>query len=205
MAALAISNDALRDSLRPVAAPSIGGWIKKRANPWWHYLELGYTEAVCWLWARAPWQRWALSGGLGAFLGLVVVVLAAPRFRPDLEGVAAASGEAGVASPQLAVASAVVIAPLRQGVPPAAVDAVKGAEPPAAAEELALPAPDAPSSVEVTEQVVEDPAAADEPRKSKKSRGHGHGRRRATKPKSASALGQIFLKMHRSTQERAAH
>ena len=94
MAALAISNDALRDSLRPAVPPSIGGWLHKTlVEPWWRYVEYGYTEAVCWLWARAPWQRWALSAGLGALLGVGLVIIAARRFRPELESVAVASSE----------------------------------------------------------------------------------------------------------------
>jgi hypothetical protein len=198
MAALAISNDALLDSLRPVAPPSIGGWIKKQANPWWRHIEYGYTEAAYWLWARAPWQRWALSGGLGALLGVGIVVVALPRLRPELERVASASGDALVASTQLAVASAVVIAPLRQGgLPPAAVQA-----PPVAAERLALPEPDAPPAVEVTEQIVDEPAARPEPSKSKK-KSRKHGKRRAKGPK-ASQLGELFKSMHRSSSAKAA-
>ena len=205
MAALAISNDALRDSLRPAVPPSLGGWIKETlVNPWWRYVEYGYTEAVCWLWARAPWQRWALSSGFGAVLGLAVVVAAAPRFRPELERIAAASGDSVVASTQLAAASTMVIAPLRREPPAAAPAAVTGVEPALAADVVALPGPDAPLAMDdVSEQVVEDPADASELGKSKKKR-RGHGRRRAAKPKSASSLSQLFRSMHRSAPERTA-
>jgi hypothetical protein len=212
MAALAISNDALRDSLRPVSPPSIHGWLAKQANPWWRHVEYVYSEAAYWLWARAPWQRWTISGGLGALLGVAIVVVALPRFRPDLEGVAAASGEGMLAVTQLAAASAVVIAPLRQGVPPTmTVDAVKGPAPAAdavqapdvATDGLAVAEPDAPTAVEVSEQVVEDPAAAAEPSKSKKKKkARKHGKRRATKPK-ASQLSQLFKSMHRSSRASA--
>jgi hypothetical protein len=218
MAALAISNDALRDSLRPAVPPSIGGWINKTlVNPWWRYVEYGYTEVVCWLWARAPWQRWALSSGLGAVLGLGVVVAVAPRFRPELERIAAASGDSVVASTQLAAASSMVIAPLRPEPPaaaPAAVTgveppvaapaAVTGVEPPLAADVVAVSAPDAPMAMDdASEQVVEEPADAPELGKSKK-KGRGHGRRRAAKPKSASSLSQLFRSLHRASPERTA-
>jgi len=207
MAALAISNDALLDSLRPVAAPSVGGWIKKQANPWWRHVDYGYTELACWLWARAPWQRWALSGGTGALLGVAIVVVALPRFRPNLESVASASGESIIASTQLAAASAVMIAPLRKGPPPpvavdtAALDTVKAA--PVAADELALPEPDAPTAVEVDEPLDDEPAAAPELGKAKKKKARKHGKRRAKKPK-ASQLSELFKNMHHSSSAKAA-
>lgn len=196
MQALAISNQALLDSLRPVAAPSIAGWIKKRANPGWRYVEYGYTEAAYWLWARAPWQRWALSGGLGALLGVAIVVVALPRLRPDLGSAAAAdSGNAIVAATQAAAASAVLIAPLRQAAEPPVTDAVKAVEPPPAADAVKIAEPDAPSAVEVSEQVDEDSAAPESGKSKRKAR---HGKRRA-KPKSASSLSQLFLNIHRSS------
>jgi hypothetical protein len=199
MQALAISNDALLDSLRPVAPPSIAGWIKKRANPGWQYVEYGYTEAAYWLWARAPWQRWALSGGLGALLGVAIVVVALPRLRPDLgsdlKSVAAASGDALVASTQVAAASAVLIAPLRQVAEPPVADVVKAVEPPPAADAVKLAEPDVPTAVEVSEQVDEDTAAPESGKSKRKAR---HGKRRA-KAKNASSLSQLFLNIHRSS------
>ncbi|MEO8178090.1 MAG: hypothetical protein ABI895_04580 [Deltaproteobacteria bacterium] len=216
MAALAISNDALLDSLRPVAPPSVGGWIKKQANPWWRHIEYGYTELACWLPARAPWQRWALSGGMGALLGVAIVVVALPRFRPDLESVASASGEAMIASTQLAAASAMMIAPLRPGPPSpvavdtvavetvavdtVAVDTVKAA--PVAEAELALPEPDAPTAVEVDEPLDDEPEAAPESGKVKKKKARKHGKRRA-RPKNAGKLGELFKSMHRPSSARA--
>ena len=210
MAALAISNDALRDSLRPAVPPSIGGWLYKTlVEPWGRYVEYGYTEAVCWLWARAPWQRWALSAGLGALLGVVLVIVAAPRFRPELERVAAASAETVVASTQLAAASSMVIAPLRASaeapaavaaaapVAPAAAAVAAPAAPAAAAEGLAVPELDAPTAVEVDEQLGDDPSAA--PSKSKKGR-RAHARKRA-KPK-ASQLSEVFRSLHKTPRER---
>jgi hypothetical protein len=199
MMALAVSNQALLDSLRPVAPPSIRGWLAKQANPWWRHVEYGYTEAAYWLWARAPWQRWALSGGLGALLGVAIVVVAVPQLRPDLERVVAASSGAIVASTQVS-AAAVVIAPLRQE-PPAATQAVKVVEPALAAEVPALSELDAPTAVEVSEQVVEDPAAPDEGKSKKNGR---HGKRRA-KPKSASSLSQLFMNIHRPPHAKSAH
>jgi hypothetical protein len=213
MQALAVSNQALLDSLRPVASPSITGWIKKRANPGWQYVEYGYTEAAYWLWARAPWQRWALSGGLGALLGVAIVVLALPRLRPDLgndlgnhldnhlDNVVAGSGDAIVASTQAAAAAAVVMAPLRQGMEPPAADAVKAAEPQApVADAVKIAEPDVPTAVEVSEQ-VDDARAAPEPGKSKRKARHG---KRRAKTKSASSLSQLFLNIHRSSSRKSA-
>jgi hypothetical protein len=201
MAGLAISNDALRNSLRPAVPPSFGGWLHKTlVEPWWRYVEYGYTEAVCWLWARAPWQRWALSAGLGALLGLALVIVAARRFRAELESVAAVSAETVIASTQLAAASSMVIAPLRASAEAPPPVAVVKAEPVAVSDGLALPEPEAPSTVEVSEQLVEDPAAAQEPGKSKKGR-HGHGRKRG-KPKNPSKLSELFRSMHKTPRER---
>jgi len=212
MQALAVSNDALLDSLRPAAPPSIAGWLGKKASPWWRHVEYGYTEVACWLWARAPWQRWALSGGTGALLGVAIVVVAVPRLRPDWGSTLGASSDALVASTQLASAAAVVIAPLRQSVPPpaalpstavAALDSAPGVETALAeAEVVKLAEPDAPTAVEVTEQVVED-AAAPEPGTSKK-KGRGHGKRRG-KAKSASSLSQLFLSIHRPPRAKPVH
>lgn len=200
MRALAVSNDALLDSLRPVAQPSIAGWVKKRANPWWRYVEYGYTEAAYWLWARAPWQRWALSGGAGALLGVAIVVVALPQLRPDL-GSVEASGDVLVASTQLAAASAVVIAPLRAGVQPPVAEAVKSVAAAAvAAEPVKMAEPDVPTAIEVSEQVVEDPAAR-EPAKSKKK---ARAKKRA-KVKSARSLSRLFMNIHRPPRAKSAH
>jgi hypothetical protein len=207
MAALAISNDALRDSLRPAVPPSIGRWLRKTlVEPWWRYVEYGYTEAACWLWARAPWQRWALSAGLGALLGVVLVIVAVGRLRPELDSAAAVSGETVLASTQLASASSVVIAPLRASAevkapaaPVVAAAEAAPAAPAAAADGLAVPEPDAPTAIEVDEQLGDDPAAAPELGKSKKGR-HAHARKRA-KPK-ASQLSELFRSMHKTPRQR---
>jgi hypothetical protein len=194
LATLSISNDALRESLRPAVAASIGGGILQAL------VQPGWRSAECWLLARAPWQRSAISIALGVLLGLTIVAAVAPGLRPGPASIALGSSEASIASTPMAVAASPVSAPAHQGAEPPPALALKGPEPSAIADDLALARPQAVAAVEVARASVQKPAAQVRTSKQRK-RGLA---RRATKPKSARSLSQLFREMRRSGSQRAA-
>jgi hypothetical protein len=149
MAGLSISNDVLRNSL-PVAPPwSLRKWIDEHTGGSLRKLENARFGAVDWLVARKPWQRWTLSLGLGALIGLGIVFSGAKFFRGGLQSASA------VAS---ALPTAEVVAAMRPS----------PAQPPTVQPRSAEPAPvaDAPVATAVASTAVvaeEPPAAAPEP------------------------------------------
>ena len=146
MAGLSLSNDRLRNSL-PVAPPwSLRKWIDQHTGGSLRKLEHLQLSGVDWLLARKPWQRWTLSLGLGAVIGLGIVFSGAQFFRGGLQSASA------VAS---ALPTAEVVAAVRPSPAPA-----RSAEPAAA------PVVDAPVAAAVASAPVvaeEAPAAAPEP------------------------------------------
>ena len=147
MAGLSISNDALRNSL-PVAPPwSLRKWVDQHTGGSLRKLEHVQISAVDWLVERQPWQRWTVSVGLGALIGLGIVFSGAKFFRGGLHS-ASASADVGSVLP-----TAEVVAAVRPN--PALVPSPEPAPAPAA---------DAPVAVATTPVVAEEaPAAAPEP------------------------------------------
>jgi len=147
MAGLSISNDTLRNSL-PVAPPwSLRKWVDEHTGGSLRKLENAQFGAMDWLVARKPWQRWTLSLGLGAMIGLGIVFSGAKFFRGGLQSASA-------------VASAMPTAEVVAAVRPAPAQLVPSAEP-TAAPVVDLPVATAVASAPVVAE--EAPAAAPEP------------------------------------------
>jgi hypothetical protein len=156
MAGLSVSNDALRNSL-PVAPPwSLRKWVDANTGGSLRKLEHLQLSGVDWLVARKPWQRWTLSLGFGAMIGLGIVFSGAKFFRGGLQSASA------VAS---ALPTAEVVAAVRPALSSAAGAAAPGTQLPRP-EPVAAPAVEAPvvTAVAGTAVVAEEaPAAAPEP------------------------------------------
>jgi hypothetical protein len=146
MAGLSLSNDALRNSL-PVAPPwSLRKWVDAHTGGSLRKLEHLQLSGVDWLLARKPWQRWTLSLGLGAVIGLGIVFSGAKFFRGGLQSASA-------------VASALPTAEVVAAVRPSPVQ-------PPSTEPAAAPVADAPVATAVASAPVvaeEAPSAAPEP------------------------------------------
>jgi hypothetical protein len=152
MAGLSISNDALRNSL-PVAPPwSLRKWVDANTGGSLRKLENLQLSGVDWLLARKPWQRWTLSLGLGAAIGLGIVFSGAKFFRGGLQSASA------VAS---ALPTAEVVAAVRPA-PSAAPSLAPGTQVPSP-EPVAAPAVEAPVVASTAVVAEEAPAAAPEP------------------------------------------
>lgn len=155
MAGLSISNDALRNSL-PVAPPwSLRKWIDSHTGGSLRKLENLQLDGMDWLVARKPWQRWTLSLGLGAMIGLGIVFSGAKFFRGGLQSASA------VAS---ALPTAEVVAAVRPA--PSAAPSLAAGAPAPSAEPVAAPAVEAPVATAVASAPVvaeEPPSAAPEP------------------------------------------
>jgi len=75
---LAVSNDALRESLRSLPAPaSDGSRITSWVAAWFPSVEGWQSDALDWSTERAIWQRCAIGALLGMILGLALVLGAA--------------------------------------------------------------------------------------------------------------------------------
>ena len=157
MAALSISNDALRNSLRPASPPGLRGWIDEHTGGALRRLERRGEDALYWLWARAPWQRLALSVGAGAVVGLLVVLVGVRFVRPHAgeelsissQALAAAPAPAASSAAPIASAAAMLVAPAPK-LPPAPPEPVAAEDKPSV------------QAVEIPEAAPEPAADADE-------------------------------------------
>ena len=160
MAGLSLSNDALRNSL-PVAPPwSLRKWLDDHSGGSLRKLERLQLDGVDWLVARKPWQRWTLSLGLGAMIGLGIVFSGAQFFRGGLQSASAVASALPTAEVVAAVRPNPALPPTV--VPPAVVP--PAVVPPAVVP--AAPALDAPVATAVANSPViaeEAPSAAPEP------------------------------------------
>jgi hypothetical protein len=144
-----LSNEALLASLRPPADHGSSHALRRSMEP-------HLVDGVSWFLDRTSWQRVLLSTGLGALVGIGIVVTLARLFVPDL-GTTAAS--AAPAASSLAALAAPAAATLRE--PPAApaITAV-APPPPAPAEASALPQPSAAAPADVVASLNQPAEAA---------------------------------------------
>lgn len=98
-----LSNTALMASLRP--PPDYGNSPALRRS-----MEPHLLEGVSWFLDRTPWQRVLLSTGLGALVGVGIVVTLARLFAPEL-GTATARAAVGQQAALAAPAAAALLAP----------------------------------------------------------------------------------------------
>jgi hypothetical protein len=133
MSQLAVSNDVLRESLRVAAAPPLSTKLEQYLSAWFPTFERRLIDLLYWFTDRAPWQRGAISVGVGALLGLGIVFVGAAVFgwqRTELGASAASEAVLLAPAPVRGVAPVpTIIAPVP---PPAAVVApvAAAAEPP---------------------------------------------------------------------------
>jgi hypothetical protein len=163
MSELAVSNDVLRESLRVAAPPALSTRLEQRMSAWLPTFERWLIGALYWFSERAAWQRGALSLGLGALIGLSMVLAGAGILGwGHREPAASAPAPAAVLVAPVAVPTRVLPVPA-PSVAPAAAPALVAAAQPAAAEPL-----------------LEEPEAKHARKHAKKrSRRHGHAAAKA--------------------------
>lgn len=104
-----LSNAALLASLRP--PPDYGNGTARRS------MEPHLIEGVSWFLERTPWQRALLSSGLGALVGVGIVVTLARLFVPELGSASATAAATAAIAPEAratalaAPATAALLAP----------------------------------------------------------------------------------------------
>jgi hypothetical protein len=142
MSELAVSNDVLRQSMPVEARPTLSAQLEQQLSAWFPTFERRLIDALYWFTDRTPWQRGALSVGVGATLGLSIVFVGASVFGWQRKELPAA------APPAAALAVAAVssnIAPIPPAtVSPAPLPSVAPAPAPTI---LTAPEPSAPEPI----------------------------------------------------------
>ena len=127
MSELAVSNDVLRESLRVAEPPPLSVRVEQRLSAWFPTFERRLIDALYWFSERAPWQRGALSMGIGALIGLSMVFAGAGIAGWGQRAAPAASPQAALVAPVAAsprIAPAPVAEPVAAAAPaPTAVPA----------------------------------------------------------------------------------
>ena len=193
MAGLSISNDALRNSL-PVAPPwSLRKWVDAHTGGSLRKLENLQLSGVDWLVARKPWQRWTLSLGLGAMIGLGIVFSGAKFFRGGLQSASAVAS----ALPTAEVVAAVRPSPTQVPSAEPAVEAPVAtavASTPVVAEEAPAAAPEPADDDSSASEAVPEKPGKHAKKKGKRSRSrHAKAQAESNQLKQAAAAAAFKL------------
>jgi hypothetical protein len=167
MSELAVSNDVLRESMPVQVPPTLSARLEQQLSAWFPTFERRLITALYWFTDRAPWQRGALSVGVGATIGLSIVFVGAGIFGWQRKELPAAPVT------QAAALAALAVPPLSAPVPAPSV--VPAPAPPAAPAPPVVAAPAAAVAPELSapEPLVQAPASKHAAKHAKKrSRWH---------------------------------
>jgi hypothetical protein len=204
MAGLSLSNDTLRNSL-PVAPPwSLRKWIDEHTGGSLRKVQHAQLSAVDWLVARRPWQRWTLSLGLGAMIGLGIVFSGATFFRGGLQS-ASASAEVVPVLPTAEVVAAVRPNPARSpsAAPAPVVDAPVAtavASAPVIAEDAPAAAPD-PADDDSAADALPEKRSKHGKKKGKRGRSRRQKAQAESNPLKQAAAAAAFQLAHPATSK----
>jgi len=176
---LSVSNDALRESLKPPPPVPLGTHVARFASA-------RSNRALWWYGTRPAWLQVALGGMAGSLIGLGVILSYYVSTLPDAAPAVAAEPSApGLGAALVASAAPMISERVVQALAPASAPAELAADAPAEA--------DAPAD---SDDTADDRSSKSERRKSK--------RRRASKAHSSSAALPSWVQQHVKPQARRA-